>query len=69
MYVQEYNQLKEELKDEQRERIRLTEEVRRLRKKNESLIRKIDQMKVETESLQISPLHTGIMFMSHTTTN
>lgn len=57
---QEYNQLKEGLKDEQRERIRLTEEVSRLRKRNESLNRKMDQMKIETVSLQTSPLHTGM---------
>ena len=56
------------MKDEQRERIRLTEEVGRLRKRNESLNRKIDQMKIETESLQTSSLHTGIMLMSHAAT-
>ena len=56
---QGYSQLKEGLKDEQRERIRLTEEVSRLRKRNESLNRRMDQMKIEAASQQASPLHTG----------
>ena len=59
--------MKDLLREEKKERLRLTEEVGRLRMINESLNRKVDQMKPENDHTQILSLHTGMTTQCHVT--
>lgn len=56
-----YGELKDGLREDQKERKRLEEEVDRLRKKNESLNRRVDELKLKADVSQVSPshMHTG----------
>ena len=60
--------MKDLLREEKKERLRLTEEVGRLRMINESLNRKMDQMKLENDHTQLTSLHTGITIIIHSVT-